>query len=126
MVEIQHLASRGKEPWRPRAKGDGGATCGCQVFGKPPQQSSAASGRQQSGKGEKGTTVIDEEAHGGTAMKTLYTSPSNMIWQKVKFGFGTPSMESGKAVLVSKKCIHGRPFGNGDGYCFYNLEVVQC
>ena len=73
----------------------------------------------------RGTTVIDEEAHGGTAMKTLYTSPSNMIWQKVKFGFGTPSMKSGKAVLVSKKCIHGRPFGNVDGFCFYNLEVVQ-
>ena len=29
------------------------------------------------------------------------------------------------SVSHHKKCIHGRPFGNVDGFCFYNLEVVQ-
>ena len=90
LVEIQHLASRGKEPWRPRAKGDGrdadaGATCGCQVFDKPQQQSdSTVSGRQQSGKGRRGTTEIDEEAHGNTAMTLTSYENGNIVYITLK------------------------------------------
>ena len=76
----------------------------------------------------RGTTAIDEEAlHGDTAM--ILTSyeyiPLKHDRAEIKFGFGTPSTESGKAVLASKTCIHRKPFGNADVYCFYKLEVVQ-